>query len=135
MNEKLFWSNNFTVVNIKENHNYNIIRAIKMNQRTMKFLNDSSALLLESSKRVACDTLALLDSSIVEVFNDRALTGSCAETLRVLSAWSPKTEHDKIARSLVLLAAYRAEQSSPSSEYWLWMLYQILSFNCKIKKC
>lgn len=88
-----------------------------MKQQKMKFLNGSSALLLESSKRVACDTLALLNSSIVEVFNDRALTGSCAETLRVLSAWSPKTEHDKIARSLVLLAAYRAEQSSPSAAY------------------
>lgn len=88
-----------------------------MKHQTRKFLDNSGFAILGSSTRIARETLKLLDNSVVELFNDRALFGSPAETLRVLSSWSPKTESDRVARSLVLLAAYRAEQSSPCSSY------------------
>lgn len=73
--------------------------------------------ILSASRRIAQETVKTLGSSIVEVFKDRALGGSPAESLRVLSAWKPSTDIDGVARSLVLLSAYRAEQSSPSAGY------------------
>lgn len=73
--------------------------------------------LLDSAYRIASDVLKAIDSSILEVFNDRALSGSPAETLRILSSWSPKTDIDRVVRSMMILSAYRTEQSSPGSSY------------------
>jgi len=59
----------------------------------------------------------VLGSSIAEIFKDRALSGSPADSLRVLSSWKPDTGIERVARSLVLLSAYRAEQASPAAGY------------------
>ena len=84
---------------------------------TARKLSGDGRSIIESSRRIAKETLDLLGNSVVEVFNNRALYGSPAETLRVLSAWKPTTDVDRVARSMVLLTAYRSEQSSPCSSH------------------
>lgn len=84
---------------------------------TARKLSGDGRSIIDSSRKIAKETLDLLGNSVVEVFNDRALYGSPAETLRVLSAWSPSTGIERVSRSMVLLTAYRAEQTSPCSAY------------------
>lgn len=79
-------------------------------------LVDSESL-LDASRKIARETIESLGSPIVAVFRDRAMGGSSADSLRVLSSWSPSTGEERLARSLLLLSAYRAEQSSPSAGY------------------
>jgi hypothetical protein len=43
--------------------------------------------------------------------------GSSADALRVLSSWKPTNGIERLARSLLLLSAYRVEQSSPAAGY------------------
>lgn len=71
--------------------------------------------LLDSSRRLAGETLSAIESSILAVFNDRAISGSPAESLRTLAACRVEADADRVARSMVILSAYRAEQSSPGA--------------------
>jgi hypothetical protein len=81
-----------------------------------KFL-DSKRPLLESTKRVSLSVLDSIKSSILAVFNDRAISGSASEALRILSSFDPQTDEERLSRSMILLSAYRAEQLSPVSGY------------------
>ena len=89
---------------------------------TARKLSGGGGPIIESARRLSRDVLAALDSSILAVFNDRALSGSPAESLRALAAWNPQTDSDRLARSMVMLSAYRAEQSSPGSSHALLQL-------------
>jgi len=84
---------------------------------TARRLTGDGESVLAAARKIAQGTIETIGSSIVEVFKDRALGGSPADSLRVLSSWKSKSDIERIARSLVLLSAYRAEQASPASSY------------------
>lgn len=88
-----------------------------MTHHTRKFIDNSGTSLLHSSRKIADDVLSSLNSSILAVFNNRAISGSAAETLRVLAAWNPQNDFDRLARSLLLLSSYKAEQAAPGACY------------------
>lgn len=75
----------------------------------------NGSLLFEASIRISQKTLKEIDSSVLAVFKDRAISGSIAETLRVLSSYNPKSEIERVARSMIISCAYRAEQASPGA--------------------
>lgn len=85
-----------------------------MTSYSTKFIPDGN-LIFESSVKISNKTLAAIDSSILAVFKDRAISGSIAETLRVLSSYEPKSEIERVARSMMILLAYKAEQASPGA--------------------
>lgn len=84
---------------------------------TARKLSGDGRSIIDSTKKIAKETLDLLGSSIAEIFKNRALSGSPADSLRALSSWQPENEVDRVARSMILLSAYRAEQISPSAAY------------------
>ena len=84
---------------------------------TARKLIENSESLGIASRRIAKKTVNLLEAPIAEIFSNRVLNGSHADCLRVLSSFEPKDEPERVARSLVLLNAYRAEQESPGSAF------------------
>ena len=84
---------------------------------TARKLSKGGESIANSARLLSKEVLASLDSSILAVFNNRAISGSPAESLRVLAAWNPQTDSDRLARSMVLLSAYKAEQASAGSGY------------------
>jgi len=71
--------------------------------------------ILRASRKIAGKVVLTLEAPVAEVFNNRILGGSESDTLRVLSSYSPATDNERVARSLMLISAYRAEQASPGS--------------------
>lgn len=71
--------------------------------------------ILQASRKIAETVVLTLEASVAEVFNNRILGGSESDALRVLSSYSPTTDNERVARSLMLISAYRAEQASPGS--------------------
>ena len=89
------------------------------NKRTTRRFHKDNKSLLISTRKISKQVIEKCNSSIIEVFRNRALGGSPVETLRILSAYVPENEIERVAKSMLLLTAYRAEQKSPLSSYLL----------------
>ena len=71
--------------------------------------------ILRASRKIANWAISTLEAPVAEVFNNRILGGSDSDALRILSSYAPVNDNERVTRSLMLISAYRAEQSSPVS--------------------
>ncbi len=83
---------------------------------TRKFISNNNEF-LETSKEIAKRTLNLVDSSIVDVFENRAIGGSPCEVLRFISSLETKSDFERTVKSHMIFSTYKLEQKSPLAGY------------------